>query len=109
LSPDAPVPVIKWRELISAETQAPPEFRNYCEGWQQTFYEVLQVAHHARPEVIRAAYRALIEKFHPDKNSEAHRCWAERISKQLNEAYAVLMDPEKRRKYDFDHGITGRS
>lgn len=103
------MPEIIWRELRSAESQAPAEFRNQIEAGQQTFYEVLQVAHHARPEVIRAAYRVLIEKCHPDKNSEAHRSWAEQISRRLNEAYAVLIDPEKRRKYDYDHGITRRS
>ncbi|SEF12051.1 DnaJ domain-containing protein [Burkholderia sp. WP9] len=64
---------------------------------QHTHYDNLRVARSAPPEVIRAAYKALSQRYHPDKNSSAD---ATRIMKILNEAYAVLGDAESRRRYD---------
>ena|SRR5437660_6588855 len=92
---------IKWRDLNS--TNDP--FTGQCFQWTEiqpraSFYDVLQVSSTATPEVIRAAYRTLIEKYHPDKNPENRRSMAEEISRQLNQAYAVLSNPQKRREYD---------
>jgi curved DNA-binding protein CbpA len=57
-------------------------------------YEVLQVVPAAEPEVIRAAYRALAQKHHPDTGGSQERMAA------LNRAWAVLGDPQARDAYD---------
>jgi curved DNA-binding protein CbpA len=62
-----------------------------------THYERLKVARNAPPEVIRAAYKALSQRYHPDKNDHAE---AAEIMRELNEAYAVLGDPNAREDYD---------
>ena len=72
---------------------------------QTSLYDILQVASTASPEVIRAAYRALMEKYHPDKNPGHRRAMAEEVSRELNRAYSVLGNPQKRREYDHSHGI----
>jgi len=61
-------------------------------------YATLQVAATASPAVIRAAYRVLTQRYHPDKNPEEPT--ADAILKRLNAAYAVLSDPATRRAYD---------
>ncbi len=62
------------------------------------YYEVLGIAKTADRREIKAAYRKLALKFHPDKNPGDHE--AEEKFKQINEAYAILSDPEKRDRYD---------
>lgn len=57
-------------------------------------YEVLQVHRQAEPEVIRAAYRALARKYHPDFGGEPVRMIA------ITEAWAVLSNSERRAAYD---------
>ncbi len=64
-----------------------------------THYDNLHVARNAPPEVIRAAYRALSQQYHPDKNPQ-RIAECERIQKLINEAYAVLSDPAHRAKHD---------
>lgn len=61
-------------------------------------YENLKVARDAPPEVIRAAYRALAQKYHPDRHDGDQS--AERTMKLINEAYSVLSDPEARQAHD---------
>ena len=61
------------------------------------YYAILGVTRDAKPEDIRKAYRKLSKKYHPDVNKEAG---AEEKYKEINEAYEVLKDPEKRQKYD---------
>ena len=63
----------------------------------QDYYATLGVGRDATQEQIQAAYRKLARKHHPDVNKAAD---AEERFKQINEAYEVLRDPEKRRKYD---------
>jgi TPR repeat protein len=65
----------------------------------RTHYDNLQIARNASDEVIRAAYRTLSQKYHPDKNTNNQNT-AERWMKIINEAYAVLSDPDKRRIHD---------
>lgn len=62
-------------------------------------YDNLQVSQNASAQVIRAAYRTLASKYHPDK-SEVPVAEANRIMKLLNEAYAVLTDPVRRQEHD---------
>lgn len=61
------------------------------------YYQVLGVARDASAEDIKKSYRKLARKFHPDVSKEADA--AERM-KEVNEAWAVLSDPEKRAAYD---------
>ncbi len=61
------------------------------------YYEVLGVSREATPEEIKRAYRQLARKFHPDVSREAD---AEERFKEVNSAYEVLADPEKRKIYD---------
>jgi curved DNA-binding protein len=63
----------------------------------QDYYEALDVPRDASTEDIRAAYRKLARKYHPDVNKEPG---AEDRFKEISEAYEVLRDPEKRERYD---------
>lgn len=62
-------------------------------------YKVLQVDVEAEPEVIRAAYRALLRRYHPDKNPDRLE-WAEQKTRELNEAFVLLSDAKKRKEFD---------
>ncbi len=64
------------------------------------YYEVLGVARTANAEEIKKAYRKLAMKWHPDKNQGDQRAAAEQKFKEINEAYEVLSDGQKREKYD---------
>jgi len=104
------MPEIKWRDLHP--TPAAREQEPYC--WTEvpasrTLYEILEVSPSASPEVIRAAYRALMEKHHPDKHHEGRRAGAEEISRELNAAYAILSNSHKRSEYDYANGIAARA
>jgi molecular chaperone DnaJ len=68
---------------------------------KRDYYEVLGVKRTADDDELKKAYRKLALKFHPDKNSDTH---AEERFKELNEAYQILSDPERRMQYDrFGH------
>ncbi len=62
------------------------------------YYKILGVAKTATPKEIKAAYRKLARKFHPDLNPNDKD--AKKNFQQINEANEVLSDAEKRRKYD---------
>ena len=68
-------------------------------------YEILQVQPRAEVEVVRAAYRALARKYHPDHGGDAVRMT------QINDAWDVLGDPVRRAAYDESRisGISGRA
>jgi curved DNA-binding protein len=62
------------------------------------YYQTLGVSKNASQDEIKKAYRKLAVKYHPDKNQDNKE--AEERFKELSEAYEVLRDPEKRKKYD---------
>lgn len=73
---------------------------------KKDYYQVLNVAPNSSPEEIKKAFRKLALKYHPDKNPGNKQ--AESLFKEINEAYDVLSDPEKRQKYDqFGHSPFG--
>ncbi len=63
------------------------------------YYAILGVSRNADAKTIRSAYRALARKYHPDAHPADPRA-AEARFKEVNEAYEVLSDPEKRGRYD---------
>ena len=77
-----------------------------CLMAKRDYYEVLGVSKSAGQDEIKTAFRQLARKLHPDVNKEPD---AEERFKEINEAFAVLSDPEKRAAYDrFGHaGING--
>jgi molecular chaperone DnaJ len=73
---------------------------------KRDYYEVLDVGRDATDLEIKKAFRRLALEFHPDKNPGDKA--AEERFKEVNEAYAVLSDPDKRAHYDrFGHGAPG--
>lgn len=73
---------------------------------QRDYYEILGVPKTASQEDLKQAFRTLARKYHPDVSKEDH---AEERFKEINEAYAVLSDEQKRAAYDrFGHaGVNG--
>ncbi|MBI2887937.1 MAG: molecular chaperone DnaJ [Chloroflexi bacterium] len=73
---------------------------------KRDYYEVLGIERGASEEEVKKAFRRLAFQYHPDRNKEAG---AEDRFKEINEAYEVLSDPEKRSQYDrYGHdGLQG--
>lgn len=65
---------------------------------QKDYYDILEITNDATPKQVRDAYRKLALLHHPDRNRNNPEA-AERM-KAINESYAVLSDPQKRREYD---------
>lgn len=66
-------------------------------------YETLGVKRDATPEQIKAAYRRAARKHHPDRGGDREEM------QRVNDAYAVLSDPDKRRQYDETGEVAGAS
>lgn len=73
---------------------------------KRDYYEVLGISRNASKDDIKAAFRNLARKYHPDVNNDPD---AEENFKEINEAYGVLSDVDKRAAYDrFGHqGVKG--
>jgi curved DNA-binding protein len=65
---------------------------------KRDYYDLLEVKRNASQDEIKKAYRKLALKYHPDRNKGNKE--AEERFKEINEAYAVLSDTEKRKQYD---------
>jgi curved DNA-binding protein len=63
------------------------------------YYQILGVPRTASNDEVKKAYRALAMQFHPDRNPGKEK-WANEKFKEINEAFSVIGDPEKRQKYD---------
>lgn len=71
---------------------------------EEDYYKILDVSRDASTEEIKKAYRKLAMKYHPDKNQgDKH---AEEMFKKASNAYEVLRDPKKRKRYDHG-GMSG--
>ena len=65
-------------------------------------YELLEVSEKASKEIIERAYKILAKRYHPDLQEEKDKKQAEEKMKQINEAYTILIDDEKRKAYDIE-------
>ena len=66
------------------------------------WYRILGVSRQASESELKAAYRKLAKQYHPDAHPGDQEC--ERRFRDISEAYSILSDPEKRRKYDAELG-----
>ena len=75
---------------------------------KRDYYEVLGVARDATPEDLKKAFRKQALQYHPDRNKAAD---ASDRFKEVNEAYQVLSDPQRKAQYDqFGHkGMNGQA
>jgi len=64
------------------------------------YYEILEVSQNASPEVIKAAYKSLMQRYHPDRNPDNTEI-AERAS-QITQAYEIISDASRRSAYDVE-------
>jgi len=62
------------------------------------FYKILEISENATQEEIKKAYRKLAAKWHPDRNKSLE---ATKKMQEINKAFEVLGDEEKRKKYDL--------
>jgi tetratricopeptide (TPR) repeat protein len=77
---------------------------------RKDYYKILSVAKDASDDEIKKAYRKLALKYHPDKNqdgTEEEKAISEKMFKDIGEAYSVLSDPTKRRRYDSGQDLDG--
>lgn len=65
-------------------------------------YELLEVSEKASKEIIEKAYKVLAKRYHPDLQEEKDKKQAEEKMKQINEAYTILIDDERRKAYDIE-------
>eukprot|EP00899_Mesostigma_viride_P028592 jgi/Mesvir1/8918/Mv14203-RA.1 len=86
---------------VELETKLGDARRHVRRNTPMDLYAVLCVQHNGTPADIKAAYRKLALRHHPDKAKEGEREGAELLFKHIGHAYTVLSDPEQRQKYNF--------
>lgn len=64
------------------------------------YYKILEIPPTATPQEIKSAYREMSMKWHPDRNPDKD---VTSIMQNINEAYAILKDPDKRNRYDAEY------
>jgi DnaJ family protein C protein 7 len=69
---------------------------------RKDYYKILEVSKDSGDDEIKKQYKKLALKWHPDKNgqTEESRLEAEAKFKEINEAYSILSDPQKKQRYD---------
>lgn len=71
----------------------------------EDYYTILEISHKASFDEVKIAYRSLCQEYHPDKlpigTPEKARQYIQERFKQINEAYSILSDLEKRKEYDL--------
>jgi curved DNA-binding protein len=72
------------------------------------YYHLLGLEPHSSFQEVKQAYRRLARQFHPDLQPASLQKEAERRMMELNTAYDVLRNPERRAQYDSAHGIPQR-
>lgn len=66
----------------------------------KNYYDWLEINKNASQEVIEKAYKVLVKKYHPDLQQGENKIKAEEMIKNINQAYEVLSDENRRRQYD---------
>ena len=69
---------------------------------KKNYYDILQINRNASPEIVEKAYKTLAKKYHPDLQPENKKKEAESILKEINEAYEILSDSERKKAYDLE-------
>jgi len=73
----------------------------------KNYYEMLEISENSSQEELKAQYRFLVQAWHPDKfSSPEQKEKAENKTKEINKAYEVLGNPDKKREYDLKHNIS---
>ncbi len=67
------------------------------------YYQILEIHPQASPEVMHKAYRALVQKYHPDVYHVSKKDKMSQRMQEINEAYDVLSDPKRRAQYDAQY------
>lgn len=70
----------------------------YTQVMSKNYYDILGISKTASTDDIKKAYKKLAMKYHPDRNKDDAS--AEKKFKEINEAYQVLGDAEKKKQYD---------
>ena len=66
----------------------------------KNYYDILEINKNASPEIVEKAYKTLVKKYHPDLQGAESKTISENKMKELNEAYEVISNPEKRNLYN---------
>lgn len=74
----------------------------------KNLYDILQVSENASSEIIEKAYKTLVKQCHPDLQPAEKKAEAEALMKELNEAYEILSNPEKKARYDNERAEAKR-
>lgn len=68
----------------------------------KNYYDELEISKKASQEVIEKVYKVLAKKYHPDMNQGDNQKEAEEKFKAISQAYEILSNPERRKKYDLE-------